>query len=68
MLHISYYDKDDNIHKKGSSETVFDKIICKFVAKLLKYRILLKGKLIFLGLDYRDASVIVLYFIVIGIR
>ena len=39
----------------------FDKIIRKFVAKLFKYRILT-----FLGLDYRDASLIILYLIVIG--
>ena len=45
----------------------FDKIIRKLVAKLLKYRILLKDILTFLGLDYRDASFITLYLIVIGI-
>ena len=45
----------------------FDKIIRKFVAKLLKYRILFKDILTFLILDYRDASLIILYLIVIGI-
>ena len=45
----------------------FDKIIRKLVAKLLKYRILLKDILTFLGLDYRDASLKILYLIVIGI-
>ena len=45
----------------------FDKIIRKFVAKLLKYRILFKDILTFLILDYRDATLIILYLIVIGI-
>ena len=45
----------------------FDKIIRKFVAKLLNYRILFKDILTFLILDYRDASLIILYLIVIGI-
>ena len=45
----------------------FDKIIRKLVAKLLKYRIMLKDRLTFLGLDYRDASLKILYLIVIGI-
>ena len=45
----------------------FDKIIRKFVAKLLKYRKLLKDILPFLILDYRDALLIILYLIVIGI-
>ena len=39
----------------------------KFVAKLFKYRILFKNILIFLGIDYRDASLIILYLVVIGI-
>ena len=33
-----------------------NKIISKFVAKLLKYRLLFKDILTFLGLDYRDAT------------
>ena len=37
-----------------------------FVAILLKYRILFKG-LTFLGLDYRDASLILVYLVVLGI-
>ena len=45
----------------------FDKIRRKFDAKLLKYRILFKDILTFLILDYRDASLIILYLIVIGI-
>ena len=45
----------------------FDKIIRKFLAKLLKYRIMFKDILAFLRLDYRDASLIILYLIVIGI-
>ena len=40
----------------------------KFVAKLLKYRILFKDILKFLIRDYRDASLIIMYLIVIGIR
>ena len=38
-----------------------------FVAKLLKYRILFKDILMFLGLDYKDASLVILYLIVLGI-
>ena len=53
------YTKHENIR--------FDKIIRKFVAKLLKYRILFKDILTFLILDYRDASLIILNLIVIGI-
>ena len=45
----------------------FDIIIRKFVAKLLKYSILFKDILTLLGLDYRDASLIILYLIIIGI-
>ena len=47
--------------------TSFDKIVRKFDAKLLKYRILFKDILTLLGFDYRDASPIILYFIVIEI-
>ena len=39
------------------------KIVNKFVAKLIKYTILT-----ILGFDYRDASLIALYLVVIGIR
>ena len=42
------------------------KIVSKFVAKLIKYIILFKEILTFLGLDYRDASLITLYLVVIG--
>ena len=45
----------------------FDKIISKFVPKLLKNRILFNDILTFLGLDYRDTSLNILYLIVIGI-
>ena len=38
----------------------------KFVAKLLNYRKLFKDILTFLGIDYRDASHIKLYLVVIG--
>ena len=40
-----------------------NKIVSKFVAKLHKYIILFKDILTFLGLDYRDASLITLYFL-----
>ena len=43
------------------------KIVSKFVTKLIKYTILFKDILTFLGLDYRDALLIVLYLVVIGI-
>ena len=39
----------------------------KIVEKLLKYRIMFKDILTFLGLDYRNASLITLYFVVPGI-
>ena len=42
-------------------------IIRKFVAKLLRYRILFKDILTFLRLDYRDSSLITLYLVVVGI-
>ena len=43
------------------------KIVSKFVAKLIKYIILFKDILTFLGLDYRDASLITLYLVEIEI-
>ena len=43
------------------------KIVSKFVAKLIKYMILFKDILTFLGLDYRDASLTKLYLVVKGI-
>ena len=42
-------------------------IVSKFVAKLLKYRIMFKDILTFLGFDYRDPPLITLYFVVLGI-
>ena len=42
-------------------------IVSKFVAKLTKYMILFKEKLTFLGLDFRDALLLTLYRVVIGI-
>ena len=44
-----------------------NKIVSKFGQKLLKYRIIFKDILTLLGLDYRDASPITLYFVVPGI-
>ena len=43
------------------------KIVSKFVAKLIKYMLLFKDIMTFLGLYYRDASLITLYLVVIGI-
>ena len=43
------------------------KILNKYVEKLLKYRLIFKDIFTFLGLDYRDASLITLYFLVLGI-
>ena len=43
------------------------KIVSKFNEKLFKNRIMFKDILMFLGLDYRDASLITLYFVVLGI-
>ena len=43
------------------------KIVSKFVDKLRKYRILFKDLLTFWELDYRDASLITLYIVVLGI-
>ena len=42
-------------------------IVSKFVENLLKYRIMFKDILTFLGFDYRDDSLITLYFVVLGI-
>ena len=44
-----------------------NKIVSKFVEKLSKYRIMFKDILTSLVLDYRDASLITLYFVVLGI-
>ena len=43
------------------------KVVVKFVEKLLKYGIMFKDILTFLGLDCRDALLIKLYFIVLEI-
>ena len=44
-----------------------NKILSKIVEKLLKYRRVFKDILTILGLDYRDASLITLYFVVLVI-
>ena len=41
--------------------------INKFVAKFLKHKILLKDIPTFLGLNYSEASLIILYLVVLGI-
>ena len=43
------------------------KIVSKFVDILLKNRILVKDILKLLGLDYRDDSLITMYFVALGI-
>ena len=45
----------------------WNKIASKFVENLLKYRIMFKVILTFLGLDYRDASLIISFFDFLGI-
>ncbi len=42
-------------------------ILSKCVAKLLKYKMLFKYIITFLGPDYRVASLVTLYYIVLGI-
>ena len=44
------------------------KIVSKFVEKLLKNRIMFKDILTFLGLAYRGASLITLYFFILRIN
>ena len=44
-----------------------NKILSKFVERLLRYRKLFKGSLTSLGLDYRGASLMTLYFVVLEI-
>ena len=53
--------KDKRILTLLVSELV---IVSKFVAKLIKYMILFKVILTFLGLDYRDAALMTLYLVV----
>ena len=44
-----------------------NKIVSIFVEKLIKYRIMFKDMLTCLVLDYRDASLISPYFVVLGV-
>ena len=44
-----------------------NQIVSKFVEKLLKYRIMFRDILTCLGLNYIDALLIRLYFVVLGI-
>ena len=41
-----------------------NKNLSNIVEKLLKYRIIFKDVLTFLGLDYRDASLLTLFFVI----
>ena len=45
-----------------------NKFIYKFDEKVLTYRILIKGILTFLRLNYKDASLEILYLVVLGIN
>ena len=45
-----------------------NKIVGKFVVKLVKYRIMIMDILTYLGLGYRDASLITLHLVVLGIN
>ena len=42
-------------------------ILGKFVEKVRYYRIMFKDIMTFLGLNYRDTSLKILYFVVLGI-
>ena len=44
-----------------------NKLESKFIEKLLKYKLMFKDILSFLCLDYKDASLLTLYFAVLGI-
>ena len=55
------------LNKQNNNVKKSNKIVSKFVAKLIKYIILFKDIVTFLGLDYRDALLITLYLVVIGI-
>ena len=44
-----------------------NKIISTFVEKLLRYRIMFKEIHTFLGLEFRDVSLITLFFVIPGI-
>ena len=44
-----------------------NKSVSKFIANLVRYNILFKDVLTFLGLNYRDALLITVYLVVIGI-
>ena len=66
--------KDEEIHKSESVRTKqaeywcisLNKIVSNFVTKRLKYRILFKDILTFLGHVYRVASLMILYLVEIG--
>ena len=70
--------KDDNIYKSEALKlkdkrtlTLVEfqnKVVSKFVAKVIKYMILFKNILTYLRLDYRDASLKRLYLVVIEIN
>ena len=71
----SFINKDENIHKsetlKRQDKPTFSFVECqnfKFICLKLLQRILFKDILTFIGLVFRDASLILLYLVVIGIR
>ena len=47
--------------------TTKNKIVYKFVAKLFDYRIMFKGIISYLGPDYKDALLMILYLDIIRI-
>ena len=50
--------------KQNINIICFDKIERRFVAKLLNTEYCLKDKLTFLGLDYRDSLILLLFVII----
>ena len=55
------------LNKQNFNVLLKSKFLSKFVTKLLEYVILFKDIRTFLGPEYKDASLITLYLVVIGI-
>ena len=58
--------KSEALKLKDKRKLTLVEKVSKFVAKLSKYIILFKDILTYLELDYRDASLVTLYLVVIG--
>ena len=58
---LCFYNKNAKIHKSKSLKQLkcvsVNKIVSKFVVKLLKYRLMFMDILTILGLDYRDVTI-----------